>query len=62
MLKKTAGNRREVRKKRKGESSDVAATGSVRELNGLFRGRRRRPVSIEEMNAAIARGAQRGNT
>ena len=34
-------------------------TGSVRDLNGLFRGRVKRPVSIEEMNRAIAKGAAR---
>jgi len=46
----------------KGEFAIVAGTCSVRELNGFFRGRRKKPVSIEEMNAAIARGAQKGNT
>jgi looped-hinge helix DNA binding domain, AbrB family len=35
----------------------VPATRSVKELNGLFRGKRSKPVSIEEMNAAIARRA-----
>jgi len=35
------------------------ATGSVRDLNGLFRGRVKRPISIEEMNRAIAKGAAR---
>ena len=42
-----------------GEFNIVAATRSVKELKGLFRGRRRKPVSIEEMNAAIAEGASR---
>ncbi len=35
------------------------ATRSVRELNGMFQNRRRKPVSIEEMNAAIAGQASR---
>jgi hypothetical protein len=60
MLKKIAGNRREFLKRKKGESCVVTATGSVQELNGLFRGRRSKPVSIEEMDAAIAKGASRG--
>jgi antitoxin PrlF len=32
----------------------VPATRSIKELNGLFRGKRSKPVSVEEMNAAIA--------
>jgi len=43
----------------KGRFSIVAATGSVRELDGLLRGRVKKPVSIEEMNRAIAKGAAR---
>ncbi len=39
--------------------SIVPATGSVQELKGLFRGRRNKPVSIEEMDRAIAKGASR---
>ena len=35
----------------------IAATRSVQELKGLFRGKRSKPVSIEEMNAAIAKRA-----
>ncbi|HXM69309.1 MAG TPA: hypothetical protein VN911_21465 [Candidatus Acidoferrum sp.] len=58
---KTAGNNRKSLKKGKEVRSIVAATGSVRELNGLLRGRRRKPISIEEMNAAIVRGALKGN-
>jgi len=41
------------------EFSIVPATGSVRELKGIFRGRRAKPVSLEEMDRAIARGASR---
>lgn len=41
------------------EFSIVPATGSIRELKGLFRGRRTRPVSLEEMDRAIAKGASR---
>jgi len=38
-----------------GQFAIVAATRSVKELNGIFRSRVRKPVSIEEMNATIAR-------
>jgi len=41
------------------EFSIVPATESVRELKGIFRGRRAKPVSLEEMDRAIARGASR---
>jgi hypothetical protein len=61
MVKKIAGNRQEPLKEKKGNPSEVAATGSAQELNGLLRGRRKNPVSIEEMNAAIVRGALKGN-
>ncbi len=40
-----------------GQFAIVAATRSIKELKGLFRGRRKKPVSIEEMNQAIARRA-----
>jgi antitoxin PrlF len=53
------GDRIEFVEVAKGEFNIVAATRSVRELKGMFRGRRRKPVSIEEMNAAIAKGASR---
>ena len=59
MLKKTAGECIELPKRKKGESSMVAATGSVRELNGMLYRKGRKPVSIEEMDAAIAKGASR---
>jgi AbrB family looped-hinge helix DNA binding protein len=54
-----AGDRIEFVEVGKGEFNMVAATRSVKELKGLFRGRRRKPVSIEEMNAAIAKAASR---
>lgn len=37
----------------------VPSTRSVRELKGLFQGKRAKPVSIKEMNAAIASRASR---
>ena len=40
-----------------GQFAIVAATRSVKELNGLFKGRRHRPLSIAEMNATIRRRA-----
>jgi AbrB family looped-hinge helix DNA binding protein len=55
-----AGDRVEFVETEKGQFAMIAATRSVQELNGLFRHKqRRKPVSIEEMNAAIARGASR---
>ena len=53
------GDRIEFVEVGKREFNIVAATRSVKELKGMFRGRRRKPVSIEEMNAAIAEGASR---
>ena len=52
-----AGDRVEFVEIDKGKFAIVAATRSVRELKGMFHDRRRKPVSIEEMNAAIARRA-----
>jgi len=43
----------------KGQVSIVLAKRSVRELKGLFQGKRSKPVSIKEMNAAIAKRASR---
>jgi len=37
----------------------MPATRSIKELNGLFKGRRKKPVTIEEMDEAIARAASR---
>jgi antitoxin PrlF len=54
-----AGDRIEFVEVAKGQFAIVAATRSVRELKGLFEDKRRKPVSIEEMNAAIARRASR---
>lgn len=52
-----AGDRVEFVEQGKGQVAIVAATRSVQELKGLFRGKRSKPVSIEEKNAAIARRA-----
>ena len=54
-----AGDRIEFVEQEKGKFAIIPATRSVRELKGLFRGRRSKPVSIEEMNAAIARRASK---
>jgi bifunctional DNA-binding transcriptional regulator/antitoxin component of YhaV-PrlF toxin-antitoxin module len=51
------GDRIEFEKVEKGQFVIVAATRSVQELKGLFRGKRTKPVSIAEMNAANARRA-----
>ena len=52
-----AGDRVEFVEVEKGQFAIIAATRSVRELNGMFRGKRSGRVSIEEMNSAIARRA-----
>lgn len=52
-----AGDRVEFVEMAKGQFAMIAATRSVRELKGLFRGKRSKPVSIEEMNSAIAKRA-----
>jgi AbrB family looped-hinge helix DNA binding protein len=52
-----AGDRIEFVEVEKGQFAIVAATRSVQELKGLFQGKRSKPVSIAEMNAAIARRA-----
>jgi antitoxin PrlF len=55
-----AGDRVEFVEIEKGKFAIVPSTRSVRELKGVFQDRRRKPVSIEEMNAVIARrGASR---
>jgi antitoxin PrlF len=52
-----AGDRIEFVEIDKGKFAIVPATRSIQELKGMFQDRRRKPVSIEEMNAAIARRA-----
>jgi antitoxin PrlF len=51
------GDRVEFVEQGKGQFAIIAATRSVQELKGIFQGRRSKPVSIEEMNGAIARRA-----
>ncbi len=53
------GDRVEFVESRKGEFSFIPATSTVRELKGLFRGRRTKPVSLQEMDRSIAKGASR---
>ncbi len=52
-----AGDKIEFVEIEDGKFAIVAATRSVRELEGRYQGKVRKPVSIEEMNAAIARRA-----
>ena len=52
-----AGDRIEFVEIDKGKFAIVAATRSVRELEGKYKGKRNAPISIDEMNAAIARRA-----
>jgi antitoxin PrlF len=52
-----AGDRIEFVETAKGQFAIVPANRSVRELKGMLRVKRNKPVSIEEMNKAIARRA-----
>ncbi len=52
-----AGDRVEFVEMDRGQFAIIAATRSVRELKGRFRGKRSKPVSIEEMSSAIAKRA-----
>jgi len=53
----SSGDRVEFVSLGKGQFAIVPATRSIKELRGIFKGRRRKPVSVEEMDAAIARKA-----
>jgi antitoxin PrlF len=52
-----AGDRVEFVEQGKGQFAIVAATRSVQELKGRFQNKRGKPVTIEEMNAAITKRA-----
>jgi AbrB family looped-hinge helix DNA binding protein len=54
-----AGDRLEFVETGERQFAIVPATGSVRELKGLFRVKRRNPVTLDEMDLAIAKGASR---
>ncbi|MFZ1138591.1 MAG: AbrB/MazE/SpoVT family DNA-binding domain-containing protein [Candidatus Sulfotelmatobacter sp.] len=54
-----AGDRLEFVELKKGQFAIVPATRSLKEIKGMFRDRRSKPVSIEEMNSAIARRASK---
>ena len=41
----------------KGQVIMIPATRSVRELNGMFRGRRSKPLTVEEMDEVIGKRA-----
>jgi antitoxin PrlF len=51
------GDRLEFVEFEKGKFAIIPATRSIRELEGLFYDKGRKPVTIEQMNAAIARRA-----
>jgi len=55
-LKIHAGNRLEFRIASDGRVVMQSCSRDVRELKGIVRTSRRKPVSVEEMNKAIARG------
>lgn len=53
-----AGDRIEFVELQKGQFAIIPATRSLKELKGMFRHKRKkRAVTVDEMNAAIARGA-----
>jgi antitoxin PrlF len=54
-----SGDRIEFVEIAKNQFAILPATGSVRELRGLLRNRPKKPVSIADMNRAIAKGASR---
>ena len=54
-----AGDRLEFVEIEKGQFLIIPATGSIQDLKGMGRGRRKRPVSFKEMDRAIAKGAAR---
>lgn len=56
-----AGDRIEFVEIEKGQFAIIPANRSIRELDGMFKSKRKKPVSIEEMNAAIARRAAQLN-
>jgi antitoxin PrlF len=53
------GDRIEFVAVEKGRFLMIPATGSIHDLKGMGRGRRKRPVSLEAMDRAIAKGAAR---
>ena len=56
-LKLEPGVRIEFVEVEEGKFQLMPATRSIRDLEGMFYDARRKPVSIEEMDEAIARGA-----
>jgi AbrB family looped-hinge helix DNA binding protein len=53
------GDRLEFVEIEKGQFMIIPATGSIQDLKGMARGRRKKPVPFEEMDRAIANGAAR---
>jgi AbrB family looped-hinge helix DNA binding protein len=53
------GDRIEFVEIEKGQFLIIPATGSIQDLKGMGRGRRKKPASFEEMDRAIAKGASR---
>lgn len=53
----SAGDRIEFVEVEKGRVEIIPATRSIKELDGMFSGRRSKPLSIEEMDAVIAEAA-----
>jgi antitoxin PrlF len=54
-----AGDRIDFVEIEKGQFMIIAANKSLRELEGVPKGRRKKALTLEEMDAAIARGASR---
>lgn len=53
----SAGDRVEFVEIEPGQFAIIAATRSIKELDGLFKGRRGKSVSISQMNSTIRRRA-----
>lgn len=51
------GDRIEFVELERGRVVMIPATRSIKELDGMFSGRRSKPLTIDEMNAAIAEAA-----
>ena len=52
-----SGDRIEFVELERGKFAIIPATCSLQELNGRFKGRRRIPATLDEMDEAIAEGA-----
>ena len=54
-----AGDQLDFLELERGQFAIIPVTHSLQELSGLYKGRRRKAATIDEMNAAIAKEAAR---